>query len=67
MNMNEVTIPTDAMYKRFCSTIRMRFEQFDAMPSYSQNDAIDTTIFRFFQDHGVLMSKGEIVDRLNLT
>ena len=64
--MEEVTIPTDALYKRFCSTIRMRFEHFDSLPAYSQNEAIDATIFRFFQDHKVLLSKAEIVKQLNL-
>ena len=66
MNMNEVTIPTDALYKRFCSTIRMRYERFDSQPASAQNKAIDATILRFYQDHGVLMSKGEIVKQLNL-
>ena len=66
MKMNEVTVPTDALYKRFCSTIRMRHMHFDDLPAYQQNQAINATIVRFFKDHGVLLSKGEIVERLNL-
>ena len=57
---NEITV-NDAFYKRFCSTVRMRFPGFDKFPAQDYSDAIDTTIQRFFDDHGVVIVKEKAI------